>query len=108
MEVRKGRSPSYVCSLDPQSCVDMEILNAIKRSVRVMNNNVQWEDLGETWDLTRNLKVKTYRRVRVKGREAIEKVNGRSYTWFGDLVGGLANAKRFDVYIHDDRKYKYV
>jgi hypothetical protein len=108
MEVREGRTTSYVCSLDPQSCVDMEILNAIKRSVKVMNTNVQWEEFGNSWDLTRKLRMKTYKRVRVKGREAIEKVDGKSYTWYGDLLGGLSNAKRFDVYICDDRKYKYV
>jgi len=101
MEVRKGRSPSYVCSLDPQSCVDMEILNAIKLSVKATNADVKWEQTD--WGPL----VKVRKRVRVKGREAIEKVNGKSYTWAGDLLGGLGNAKRFDVYIHDDRKYKY-
>ena len=103
MEVRKGRSPSYVCSLDPQSCVDMEILNAIKLSVKVLNKDVKWESI----DGVRGLRAcKMYKRVRVKAREAIEKVNGRSYNWSGDLLGGLANAKRYDVYIHNDRRYK--
>jgi len=101
MEIRNRESTSYVCSLDPMSCVDMEILNSIKRSVKVMNADVKWEQTD--WGPL----VKVSKRVRVKGREAIEKVNGRSYTWAGDLLGGLGNAKRFDVYIHDNRKYKY-
>ena len=101
MEIRDRKSTSYVCSLDPLSCVDMEILNSIKRSVKVMNAKVKWEDAGR-WGL-----VKKCKRVRVKGREPIEKMNGKGYNWSGDIVGGLANAQRFDVYIHDDRRYKY-
>lgn len=101
MEVREGRSPRYVCSLDPQSCVDMEILEALKRSVKAINAGVEWEQTD--WGPL----VKVRKRVRVKGREAIEKINDRSYNWAGDILGGLENAKRFDVYIHDDRKYKY-
>lgn len=100
MEIRDRKSTSYVCSLDPQSCVDMEILATLKRAVKVLNKDVKWEDCG-SWGM-----VKKCKRVRVKGREAIEKVNGKSYNWSGDLLGGLANAKRLDVYIHDDRRWK--
>jgi len=101
MEIRDRKSTSYVCSLDPLSCVDMEILNSIKRSVKVLNAAVKWEDAGH-WGL-----VKKCKRVAVKGREPIEKVNGKGYNWSGDIVGGLANAQRFDVYIYDDGRYKY-
>lgn len=100
MEVRNRRSSNYVCSLDPQSCVDMEILNALKLSIKAVNSDVQWEDAG-VWGMVKNCK-----RVRVKPREAIEKVDGKSYNWSGDLLGGLGNAKRIDVYIHDDRRWK--
>ena len=103
MEIRNRTSPNYVCSLDPQSCVDMEMLETIKRTVKVLNKDVKWESI----DSVRGLRaVKNYKRVCVKAREAIEKVDGRSYNWSGDLLGGLANAKRFDVYIRDDRRWK--
>lgn len=100
MEVREGRCPNYVCSLDPLSCVDMEILEALKLSVKAINANVKWEDAGR-WGM-----VKKCKRVRVKGREPKFKKNGRGYTYHGDIVHGLSNAQRFDVYIHDDRRYK--
>jgi hypothetical protein len=103
MEIRDRKSTSYVCSLDPQSCVDMEILETLKRAVKVLNKDVKWESIHSVRGLRA---VKNYKRVRVKGREAIEKVNGKSYNWSGDLLGGLGNARRFDVYIHDDRRWK--
>ena len=43
MENRPNRIESYVCSLDPLSCVDMEILEAIRKSVSVYNKSIQWE-----------------------------------------------------------------
>ena len=109
MEVRPNRTDSYVCSLDPMSCVDMEILNAIRRSVAAMNKDAPIE--RERWGL-----VKRCKRVTVKGREPIEKqvVNTRhwwatprmaevGYNMFGDIVGNkYTNSKRLDIYIHND------
>ena len=100
MEVREGRCPNYVCSLDPLSCVDMEILNVLKLSVKAINANVKWEDAGR-WGM-----VKKCKRVRVKGREPKYLQNGRGYTYHGDIAFGLSNAQRYDIYIHDDRRYK--
>jgi hypothetical protein len=105
MEIREGRSPNYVCSLDPRSCVDMEILEALKRAVKVLNKDARWEWM-DYYGAPGFQALKRCKRVRVKGREAIEKVDGKSYNWSGDILGGLANAKRYDVYIHDDRRYK--
>ena len=45
MEIREGRSEHYVCSIDPQSLVDMEILNAIKRSVKAANAYIRWQPI---------------------------------------------------------------
>lgn len=103
MEVREGRCPNYVCSLDPLSCVDMEILNALKLSVKAINADVKWESIHSVRGLRA---VKNYKRVRVKGRDPKLLQNGRGYTYHGDIVHGLSNAQRYDIYIHDDRRYK--
>jgi hypothetical protein len=81
----------------------METLKAIRQAVKTMNK------------IRGNA---NRRRVTIKGREPIEKqyinilsrgASGqlnchrvlRGYHWSGDIVGGIANAKRIDVYIHE-------
>ena len=111
MENRTNRTESYVCSLDPLSCVDMEILEAIRKSVSVYNKSIQWEpsDYRDT--------VRKTKRVTVKGREPIEKetyfsrwtntFRTRGYSFHGDIVGNkYTNSKRLDIYIHDDFRWK--
>lgn len=39
------------------------------------------------------------KRVIVRGRKPLNKINGRSYTYGGNVVGGLSNASVFDVYV---------
>lgn len=92
----KRTSTSYVTTLDAHSATDMEILQNIKKAVSVMN--------------FRNPKKK---RVVLRGRKPIEKktvflrwqnrTTQRSYDWAGNIVGGLANATKLDVYIYDRR-----
>lgn len=77
-------SDYYVCTLDTRSIVDMEKLEVIRETIRSVNKTLS-----------------SPKRVCVKGRKAIVKENGRSYNPFGDVVGGLSNAKYFDVYIYD-------
>jgi len=111
MEVKTHRTDSYVCSLDPMSCVDMEILSAIRKSISASNKNAPrvYTKYGSSYIAKK--------RVTVKGRKAIQKqlvnVGGRygkpdfrwrSHTTFGDIVGGIANAGEYDVYIHEDRR----
>lgn len=98
MEIRPNRAATYVCSLDPLSCVDMEILSAIRRSVSAANINAPIVD--SKWGTS------TYRackRVTVKGRQPI---NGARYNKYGDIVDGnkYGDVKRIDVYIHDDHR----
>jgi len=38
----------------------------------------------------------TQKRVTVRGRRP-----NTGYTWSGGIIGGLANATEFDVYVHD-------
>lgn len=89
-------STSYVTTLDPLSAVDMEQLSAIKKSVQITNLNSP-------------LKY----RVVLRGRKPI--VKGRSvnfwsgkakiggYDWAGNIVGGIKNATKYDVYIYRKR-----
>ena len=91
------KSTSYLTSLDPHSVSDMQTLQLIRRTVSMSNK--------------RNTSDK--KRVVIRGREAIVpqtvknywtgKVGTRSYDFAGNIVGGLSNARRIDVYIYDRR-----
>lgn len=111
MNVKENRTPSYVCTLDPMSTVDMEILSAIRKSISVANKDAKV--VHQKWG-----SYKECKRVSVKGRKPIQKqlvnVGGRwgkarlawrAHTTFGDIVGGIANAGEYDVYIHNDNRY---
>jgi len=111
MENRPNRTESYVCSLDPLSCVDMEILSAIRKSVSVYNKDIQWEPSNYRGS------VRKTKRVTVKGREPIEKETSFNrwtntyrtacYSFHGDIVGNkYTNSKRLDIYIHNDFQFK--
>ena len=75
-------STTYVTTIDFMSTSDMEKLQAIRASVRVLNS------------LT-----KDKFRVCLRGRNPILKVN-KSYDRGGNIVGGINNAQRADVYIY--------
>ena len=94
----KRNSTSYVTTLDAKSAVDMEILQSIKKAVKVIN-----------------FKNPKKRRVVLRGRKPEVKAqvpNGWihkgscglvSYNRFGNIVGGIKNATMYDVYIYDRR-----
>ena len=94
----KRSSTSFVCTLDVNSIVDMEKLAAIKATVSTINHDCS---------------IKTKKRVVVRGRKPIEKrevycrrtntFNEISYDWAGNIVGGIKNATKIDVYIYDRR-----
>ena len=111
MEVKSGRTPAYVCTLDPMSCGDMEQLACIRAAVAAANRTAErvYTKYGSSYVAKQ--------RVTVKGRKPIQKqlvnVGGyygkpklawRGHTPFGDIVGGLANAGEYDIYIHQDRR----
>lgn len=116
MEVRENRSATYVCSLDPMSAFDMELLAAIRKTVSAANS------LAHVVTYKSGYAYKACKRVTVKGREPIEKEarkflkrdeNGNmitvervvGYKWGGDIVGNkYTNSKRLDIYIHEDRR----
>lgn len=88
----KRTSTSYVTTLDVNSSFDMAVLQSIKKAVSVMNY--------------RNPNKK---RVVLRGRKPYVKRlractgNMVSYDFGGNIVGGIKNATKLDVYIYDRR-----
>jgi len=88
-------SKSYVMTVDVNSAADMEKLSIIKQAVAITNEN-------------RTNK----KRVVLRGRKPLVKMptpsgyfhkgsfNPVSYDWAGNIVGGLKNATKLDVYIY--------
>jgi len=89
----KRISDSYVTTLDPMSVNDMQMLDIVKKTVKKSN-----------------LYTTKKHRVVVRGRRPIAKkevhniYTGKtrtlSYDYCGNVVGGLANASRYDVYVY--------
>lgn len=100
VNVNKRTSDSYVGSVYTNSVVDMQEVEEVRNIVKVMNKY-----LRESKAVDRYGRKLQYR-VSLKGRDAINKrANPRTgkligYNWAGDVVGGLQNAGRLDVYIH--------
>lgn len=70
----------------------------------VYRNNENW--LDEVNKIRKAVKVANKKganlRVCLKGREPVHKGwNGHGYHYGGNIVGGLKNAKRIDVYIYN-------
>ena len=88
------KSTNYVCTLDINSYSDMEKLSVIKATVSAINKNIS----------THNKK-----RIVIRGRKPFQRKNicGNlvSYDYGGNIVGGIANASKLDVYIYDRRDH---
>lgn len=80
----KRNSTSYVTTLDVNSAYDMSTLNIIKKAIYASNQYSKFK-----------------KRVVVRGRKPAVKINGKSYDWGGNIVGGISNATKLDVYIYD-------
>lgn len=79
------KSTSYVTTLDVNSATDMQTLETIKATIRAVNAYSQDK-----------------KRVVLRGRKPIHKIH-YSYDWAGNIVGGIQNASKLDVYIYDKR-----
>ena len=75
-------SKNYITTLDPLSAEDMFKLKLIKDAVFIANIN--------------RLDKK---RVVLRGRKPISKIH-YSYDRGGNIVGGIKNASKYDVYIY--------
>jgi len=104
VNAEKRYSIAYIGSLyNPRSLESLTELAKIKNGIKSLNNYNK--RLGKTNAWGDPLRF----RVVLKGREPIEKVinprTGRenSYNIHGDVVGGIRNAGRVDIYIHERR-----
>ena len=79
------KSTSYVTTLDVNSATDMQTLETIKATIRAVNAFNQ-----------------NKKRVVLRGRKPICKIY-YSYDRGGNIVGGIQNASKLDVYIYDRR-----
>lgn len=87
-------SINYVMTVDVNSAADIQQLDIIKKAVSIANQN----------------RVKK-KRVVLRGRKPIVKapvrnfwtgqIGFRGYNWGGNIVGGLKNATKIDVYVYD-------
>ena len=84
----KRISNNYLTTLDVNSASDMIRLNEIKDTIRISNRSI-----------FNNRKL----RVVLRGRKPIVKTGRYSYDWGGNIVGGIANASKLDVYIYKGR-----
>lgn len=97
---RVRTSTSYVGTFDVRSAEDMIKLENFKKTIKSLN-----EDLKKARAVNSYGSPMRYR-VALKGRRPFQKeINLRtgrpiSYTWAGDVVGGLANASQYDVYLY--------
>lgn len=100
VNMSKRGSDCYVGSVYTDSVADMQELQEVRNIVKVMNRHLR--DSNAVDRRGRKLQY----RVSTKGRDPINKfINQRTgkeygYNWAGDIVGGMENAGRIDVYIH--------
>ena len=107
MNMNSGRtSDAYIGTFDYGSAGDMLQLDEIKGMVKNMNRMLREDGRGQ------------YQfRVVLRGRQPVEKqdvniysygtglrdIRKRSYDYFGNVVGGIANASKVDAYIYRRR-----
>lgn len=100
MLIKSNRSSSYIGTFVASDKDDMNKLSELRESVSLLNKTNAF-----------NYK----KRVVVRGRKAITKMiseggcytpsseNPVQYSYHGNIVGGIKNAKEFDVYVYDRR-----
>lgn len=90
----KRHSGNYVMTIDPLSAVDMEKYQIIKQTVKAAN---QSRTIKQRVVLRgRKPKVKKIMHNFWTGKCAL-----RGYDWAGNIVGGIMNATKYDVYIYN-------
>lgn len=100
VNMKRRCSTSYIGSVNTSCETDMIRVEEVRGIVKTMNMYLRDSNAVDR----RGNKLQY--RVCLKGREAIKKkINPRtgkpiSYNSFGDLIGGVKNAGRIDVYIH--------
>jgi hypothetical protein len=103
----KQRTEAYVGTFSTECAGDMMEVESIRTLVKNFNKDLKAS--GATCKYGKPLRY----RVDLKARQPINKVlnkrTGRlnGYTWGGDVIGGIANARAVDLYIHRNWNYYY-
>ena len=89
-------SSAFVGRFDRENSEDMEEFEIVRKAIKYFNKTTEFaiDKYGNTYKW----------RLEKKGREPYKRFGTRKFTYHGDLVGGIENAKVFDVYIQ--RRYK--
>ena len=100
MKSRKRTSQDYAGTFDVRSVNDMIALDILKKTVKNLNENLKRSGAVNKYGTPIRYRLVT------KGRRPFQKhINLRtgraiSYTWAGDIVGGISNASQLDAYIY--------
>lgn len=104
VNMKSRTSNDYLGSIYTEDAGSMLQLEDLRRMVKNLNRDLR--EFGAKDRHGRDIQF----RVEVRGREPIEKgscshwlfgkADNRSYDWGGNVIGGIANAKRLDVYMY--------
>ena len=92
--MQSRNSSAYVGSVYTNDSNYLAEIQTVRDSVKMMNKVLKADKAMTAWNGPLQY------RVNVKGREAIVKDGNRAYNYHGDVIGGITNAKRLDIYIH--------
>lgn len=91
-------STNYIASYDPQSVNDMQMLAEARKLVSGMNRLLKADGHQQQYRLV------------IRGRKPVQKsiithqragiTSTRGYDWAGNIIGGLANASKYDAYVY--------
>jgi len=103
----KKRTDSYVMTVDPMSCTDMEKIAIVRKTVAVGNKMKMQQ---HKWAVKRarrwgepEPKAPTLHRVSLKGRLGKNNPSAAKYRGRYHYHVAMVDAQRIDVYIHERR-----
>jgi hypothetical protein len=95
----KRTSTSYVATLDVNSVSDMENLVMIKKVVKSIN----YRNPNKKRVVLRGRKPEVKMEIKPNFWTGETCKSPVSYDWAGNIVGGIKNATKIDVYVYDRR-----
>lgn len=93
-----NRTTNYIASYDPQSVNDMQMLAEARKLVSGMNRLLKADGHKHQYRLVLRGRKPIQKSTISNWRTGKTTVSG--YDWAGNIVGGLANATKYDAYIY--------
>ena len=97
--IKARQSDSYIGTFDVSSEKDMEQLSYLRDMVRSMNKMLKRET-GKTFRIVLRGRAPKAKVAMINGHFLSSSHKPVSYTYIGNIVGGLANATKVDAYIY--------